>query len=187
MSTNYKLITSLALALGISSAQAATVSVIPADQTVNLGDVFFVNIVGTGFNTPLDAGGINVSYDMSVLTPVVFNAPDDYGDFGEAWTTNFQPKLNGNKLDDIFFFADNAPNGDFDIVTLKFEATGVGSTDITILESLLNPFAGDGNALAVELIDSNVTVTAVPIPAAIWLFGASLVALGSIARRKQQS
>ena len=183
MLSKSKLVTAMIFSLGVCSAQANTVSVLPASQTVNIGDVFAVDIVGTGFTTPLDAGGINLSFDLSVLSPVLASPPD-YATFGSSWTTSFQPVLNGNTLEDIFFFADTAPSGDFNIVTLWFEAIGTGSSVIDITESQLNPFAGAGGALSVKLVDGNVTVSTVPVPAAAWLFGSGMLGLGAIARRK---
>lgn len=168
----------------VSSAHANVVSVSPFDQTVNLSDVFTIDIVASGFTTPVDAGGLNISFDSSVISPVLVSAPDQYAVFASSWNTNFQPVLSGNTLQDAFFFADSAPSGDFDIMTITFEAIATGDSSIVITESLLNPFAGGGLALPVEFVNGNVSVSAVPVPAAIWLLASGMLGLGAVARRK---
>lgn len=166
-----------------SLAQANTVAVSPSASFVNLNDVFSIDIIGLGFTTPLDAGGLSIHYDPSVIAPVLISAPDQFVSYGASWNTNLQPTDSGGTLTDALFFADTAPSGDFDIFTLSFEAIGIGDTAISLSESLINPFAGNGAALPVELLGGRVSVSAVPVPAAVWLFASGLLGLGAVGRR----
>ncbi len=184
----YQFILSFFLVFGLSVSQADTVSVSPASQSVNLGDVFSISIVGSGFTTALDAGGLNVVFDSSVLAPApLAELPASVSTiavYAASWNTTTQPVLNGNKLEDAFFFADTAPSGSFDIVNLWFKAIGLGSSAIEIQESALNPFAGGGNALSVTLQNGEVKV--VPLPAAVWLFCFGILSVFGFSRRSNR-
>lgn len=182
---SHKFIQIFTLTLGMGIAQANTVSVSPASKSVNLGEVFSISILGSGFTSALDAGGLNISFDSSVITPApVAELPASVTNiavYGSNWSTTTQPVLNGNKLDDAFFFADSAPSGDFNIVNLWFKAIGAGVSVIELEESALNPFAGGGSALAISIQNGEVKV--VPLPAAVWLFVGGLVSLFGLSRR----
>ena len=187
MLSHYKLIISLALALGISTASANTVSVTPSSQSVQVGDIFSINIVGTGFTTALDAGGLDLFYDQNIMTPAsLAELPatvSQFADYASHWDTSFQPSQSTNAITDAFFFSSGkSPVGDFDIVNLWFRAVAIGSSEIDIEESALNPFAGGGGALSTTILDGNVNV--VPVPAAAWMFISGLMGLGAVSRRK---
>src|SRR6266567_3424313 len=57
----------LALSLFPLSAFGATISVQPPPMTVNVSDVFTLSITGAAFATPLDAGGLNITWNPGVL------------------------------------------------------------------------------------------------------------------------
>lgn len=175
------------LGLTIGHCHANTVYVEPADQSVGVGALVTVQVLGTGFVTALDAGGLNIAFDDDVLRPALLpelpGGASAQAEYDAVWNTSFAPSLNGNVLEDAFFFADTAPSGDFAILTLYFVATGLGSSPIDITESALNPFAGGGGALAVTTLDGVVHV--VPVPASLWLFG-SVVLLAGVARSRSE-
>lgn len=177
----------LGLTLGIPLlTQANTVSVDPASQTVNLGDVFAVDIVGSDFETPLDAGGIDIAFDSAIIAPAssaeLPSGVSSNVTFASSWNTNFAPSLNGDTLEGAFFFADSAPSESFSILTVWFETVGLGNSSIEVTENALNPFAGNGTALDVEFVNGQ--VSAVPLPAAFWLLGSAFVGLAALSRRR---
>lgn len=187
MLNHQKLIITLALVLGASNVSANVVSVTPSSQTVNIGDIFSIAVVGTDFTTALDAGGLDLFFDQNIIAPAsLAELPvpaSQIAEYGSAWDTNFQPVESANSLTDAFFFSSGvSPSGDFDIVTFWLKAIGVGSSALDLEESALNPFAGGGGALSAEVIDGNVNV--VPIPAAVWMFISGLIGLGAVSRRK---
>lgn len=178
-----------ALFAGISTAHAAaTVLVNPGSRTVGLGDTFSVVVSGTGFTTALDAGGLDIGFDSSVLQlanlvdlPVGVSSNVAYD---SVWNLTSGPSAGPGSLNDAFFFADSAPSGDFDIMTIWFTAIGAGSSAVDLTESALNPFAGGGGALNVAIGDGLVNVNAVPLPAAAWLLASGLPLFGVITRRR---
>lgn len=79
---------------------------------------------------------------------------------------------------------------DFTIATIDFTALASGSSllDIEKHISLSIPdFSAGGLPLDVELLDGSVSVSAVPVPAAVWLFGSGLIALVGISKRQNKS
>lgn len=185
---NYqKLAITLTLIVGMTNTSANVVTVKPTDQSVGLGDVFTVRIVGTGFTSALDAGGLDLFFDQKIITPAsLAELPatvSNIAEYSSQWDTNFQPTQNASSLTDAFFFSSSvSPTGDFDIVNFWFKAIDLGSSTLDLQESPLNPFAGAGGALSVSVVDGNVNV--VPVPAAVWMFISGLLSFGAVSRRK---
>lgn len=171
--------------IGATPAQAATVSVEPTNLLVQLDEVFSVSIVGREFTTALDAGGLDLFFDDTVIQVApATELPDGITarvNFDPVWNITTDPNFSANSINDIFFFADNAPDGEFGIAEIWLKAIGIGSSVISIVESNLNPFAGGGAALPVELIDGQIDV--VPIPTAFWLMISGLVGLRVLVKK----
>ena len=182
--SKYLLISMLATGLVSSAVQAEEVVIDPISAIHSIGDVFSVNVLGKNFTTPLDAGGLNLFYDSSVLSIAsgskLPSGVTDSVKFASVWDTTFNPGLTSGAINDAMFFANTAPKGDFSIFTVWFEASGAGTSALKLTESTLNPFAGGGGALAVNLGSSQVSV--VPLPPSVWLFTSGLVLL--LAQRK---
>jgi hypothetical protein len=160
---------------------AANVVIDPSNSVHTTGDVFSVDVLGKSFTTALDAGGVNLSFDSSILS-IVDSSKLPSGvtssvQFKTPWTLTFAPSITDGSLNDALFFADSAPTGNFSIFTVWFEATAPGISPLTLTESTLNPFAGGGGALAVSL--SNAQVSVVPLPPTAWLFASGLVLLAA--------
>jgi hypothetical protein len=73
--------------------------------------------------------------------------------------------------------------GAFVVATVEFLAVGLGASNLTLSEAAGNPWASDGSSINPTFANGSVTV--VPIPAAMWLFGSGLVGLIGISRRKK--
>jgi hypothetical protein len=154
----------------VSTAQASTVLLQPDNLTVRRGEAFSLHLVGRGFVSNLDGGGVRVKYDSAILhvTDVVVNS-----DIWNFFTSNgFIDNANGS-VHDILFNAFQDVTGDFQIATLDFIAKSAGTTNLGLSEALMNPFASGGSVLTVDLVGSSVSI--VPIPSAVWLFGAGLI------------
>lgn len=153
----------------------------PNNSTHNPGDVFSVDVLGKNFITALDAGGVNLSFDSSILSLAdVSKLPTGVTDsvqFKSPWTLTFGPTTTTGSLNDALFFADKAPSGNFSIFTVWFEATAPGTSALTLTESAINPFAGAGGALAVNLANAQVSV--VPLPPTVWLMISGLLLLAA--------
>ena len=186
-----KIIASLAFVACASVSQAATITVSPFSPAVNTGDVFNVSIVGTGFTDGSggsSGGGFSLAWDPSILTwqssALTFSGDQLFGQPGVVdiaagtWTNADVTSFNGTTL------------ANFEIATVTFKATnlGVSPTDVTI--GLFDNGSPRLWADSDGLIDVNPTfiggsVTVVPVPAAVWLFGSGLIGLIGVARRKK--
>lgn len=174
-----------------SAVHANVVSIAPNGQVFAPGDIFSLTISGTDFTTPLDAGGIDLSFAQNIIQVAPLNElPNGVTQqvmLDPLWDVLPQPPrdpvIGNNSINDIFFFTSTANAiGDFDIATIWFKAISAGTSPIGLVESQLNPFAGGGGALAVTLNGTDVQVQVVPIPAAIWLMGSGLFGLISMKR-----
>jgi len=47
---------------------ASTISIQPGTTTMKQGETFSVTIMGSGFTVPVDAGGLNITWNPAVLT-----------------------------------------------------------------------------------------------------------------------
>jgi hypothetical protein len=74
--------------------------------------------------------------------------------------------------------------GDFIVASVEFQAVGAGITDTALSEFAFNPWGSGGTPINPGYVPGLVTVSAVPLPAAVWLFGTGLVALLGFTRRK---
>lgn len=176
------LVATIASTLFSLPALASNDVVIDPDTSVhNLGDVFSIDVLGKSFITALDAGGLNLSFDSAILSIADSSklplGITDSVQFKAPWTLTFGPTVSAGSLDEALFFADKSPVGDFQIFTVWFEAKAPGTSPLTLTESAINPFAGAGGALAVNLANAQVSV--VPLPPTAWLWVSGLVFLGA--------
>lgn len=172
------------------SAQAATVSFNNSLTTVNQGDNFSLTIQGSDFAT-IAGGGLNLSFNASVLqiNSVTINQTvfEFYlGGVEEGMLDNLFGQLLNTSFNSFF-----GASGNFDIMDIGFTAVGAGSSSLALSESLLWSFADEfggyyGDQIAFSAASVNV-VSAVPVPAAAWLFGSGLIGLAGIARRRSNN
>lgn len=167
------LIAALLLLLG-NNAYAATISWDSANTNVNLNDVFTLNIVGTGFANIVDGGGVNFTYDQSVLNVLSVSIDESVWDFAvDTGTINNST----GSVDGIMVNTFSGVTGDFVVASIQMQAVGSGSSLLALSEFGLNPWASGGSAINPQFVDATVNVSAVPVPAAIWLFGSGLLVL----------
>lgn len=189
-----KAITALAV-LGLTAGQsmAATVGLVEVNPIETNGAATLdLQLVGTDFASPgVDGGAFTFSWDPSILqytATTVASPPWDPGGF-----VNDANAASG-VVD--YVFTTYTPGGglfpNFDIATISFNVIGaVGtSTAITFADSAFGGFVAPGSVpVAVTYVDALVSVTAsaVPVPAAVWLFGTGLLGLAGVARRNKQA
>jgi len=171
-----------------SQANAATVSLTPSAQTVAVGDAFTLTVSGTDFFTDVSAGSVLITWDSNLLqlsstltdvgTSAALNGfPIDFG------TNTLVP----GQLEATFSTFGTVAGPGFDFFSLDFIAIPPPG------ESAVDIFAGffgdwqDGSGAditPVTYVGASVEVSAVPVPAAVWLFGSGLIGLVGIARRR---
>ena len=162
-----------------STAYSATIALLPDQQTVGIGETFSVDIVGTGF-ADLAGGEFDLIYNDSVF---VINSItiDPYWDF-------FPDGGAKNGLDRWSFIAfdtfGNTPAaGDFVIATIDLVSLSEGISTI----DFSNTFFSNGlTELLPDLTGTEITVSAIPMPATAWLLLSGLGLLGYTAKRKSR-
>ena len=174
----------LILVLVVSvTASAANVGFNPGGATVVNGSTFSMDLIGTGFNSgDLDGGGINFSYDASVVQVISVSVDTTTWEFfsDNGTIDNILGSVTG-----IQFNSFESRTGDLLFATVNFMAIGVDTTQLGLSEFLDNPFATGGAPYSGVAFDQNgsIMVAAVPVPAAVWLFGSALGILGWVGRK----
>lgn len=187
MLRNCKLLISILLFVMMASSQASvSVSVNPVLQNMSQGDSFSVAIAISGLNDNEALGGydLDVTYDASLLnfTSAVFGDPSlgDQLDLAESGL-NLPSAVSDNsgKVNLIEFTLDdpadliNQQAKNFILATLFFDAIDTGFSSLTIS---VNDLVDSGaNSLPTGISNGSVSISAIPIPASVWLFGSALV------------
>ena len=173
------------------SLNAATITWDTADSTALLGEVFSLNIVGLGFVDLVDGGGVNISFDPTVLRVVTDGVSID----SSVWDLGF-PGVDPGTIDNVAGTVSGLKvntmrtdvTGDFILATVQFEVLGTYglSSVLSLSDEPTNPWASGGFLIDPYPTFVNGNFSAVPVPAAVWLFGSGFLALASFARRKQK-
>ena len=171
-----------------SQANAATVSLTPSVTSVALNEAFTLTVSGTDFFTDVSAGSVLITWDSNLLqlsstltdvgTSAALNGfPVDFG------TNTLVP----GQLEATFSTFGTVAGPGFDFFSLDFIAIPPpGQSAVDIFAGFFGDWQ-DGNGdsvLGVIYEGATVNVNAVPVPAAVWLFGSGLIGLVGIARRR---
>jgi len=172
-------------------ALASTISVQPTTATEASGTTFAVTIVGSGFTVPVDAGGLNITWDPMVLALGPAGVSLD-----PIWVAPSTPGTVGTgSITGMFLFDNTAPNPlpnpgvSFNIATIEFKASASGSSSISVAENSTNPFAGAGAQITgIAFNSAAITVpgaiSGIPEPGSITLVLIGVGACGWICRRR---
>ena len=174
----------IAMLLFSNYLNAATITWGPSTNTVTNGDIFTMDIIGTGFATNVDGGGVNIAFDSTVLSVLSVTIDEVVWDLGVGIDTGTIDNGAGT-LSGLMVNAWSDVTGGFTVATVEFQAMANGSSALSLTEYALNPWAGDAVLLNPSFVAGSVSV--VPLPAGVWLFGSGLIALTSLARRKHKA
>ena len=181
------LITAAAAFMALATpASAGVLSLDPSDQTVGLGETFTVDVrVSLDDNVDLASFFIDVLYDDTLLDFVSL----DYGDaLGEVGVDALDLPPGPDEFSGIVnlelesFLSDFSAQADeFVIGVITFMGTGIGDT---LLEfgDFAELVAPDLSSIDFDAVDGSASV--VPVPGAVWLFGAGLAGLAGLRRRR---
>ena len=164
-----------------TAAQSSTVYIDPVSQTVNLGDTVSIALKGQDFSQTIEGGGINLSFDPTVLQLTNVTVDDTTWEF---FTTPGTINNTTGHLTDLTFSSFAGNSGSFSIAQITFQATGLGTSPLVLTESTLNPFASGGSLLTPAVSFANAEIQAVPLPAAMWLFFSGMGTLSFFGKRK---
>ncbi|MBI5463100.1 MAG: PEP-CTERM sorting domain-containing protein [Gammaproteobacteria bacterium] len=170
--------------LGLMGAvQAASVSLSPLSQPVMLGDSvsFDVNV---DFTDPATIGGrFQLSYDASILgfTSFTYNSS-----FTSGLTTVAYTQSSG-LIDNLGFVGSVSSAGTLGTVTFSTLNTGNANLATAAYSNAFYRFRNSTGTsfIAVTYGGATAQVSAVPVPAALWLMGSGLSALGLGLRRRR--
>ncbi|MBU1191815.1 MAG: hypothetical protein KKA36_02545 [Gammaproteobacteria bacterium] len=171
-----KLACALVLSGLVGVTQAASVTINPTSQMAMIGEAVSVEVLFSDFTDPLISGGFNFNYDTSFLD-------FDSIDFG------------ANPLGLAFFPIDTAVDGVVGISfagplslesgilgTLNFVATDLGTASLSTAAA--SPGFFDGSSYYVPGFgNASIEVSAVPVPAAVWLMASGLLGMVGLSRR----
>ncbi len=183
---------------GLSAqAQAALISFNPVNQTVGLGEIATVDLQISGLGDDfLSTFDLDIGFDSSILDfqsftfgtgldLLGFGPINGATDFGSGLVNIFEISFDGNQV-----LRDLQPN-EFVLGTFTFNTLSIGTSplDITVNalggESFFDFDLGREVALPLEADLQSGSISVVPVPAAIWLFGTALIGLvGFIRLRK---
>lgn len=178
------------LALLSGQASAANIGWEAAPTTIAINDTFTLDILGSGFVSDVDGGGVNIAYDSSILNVVSVSIDQTVWNFGPTG-------IDVGTIDNIFGTVDGIMvnrsdvqttlTGNFTVASIMFTAVGNGTSTLGLTEYLLNPWASGGTLINPAMASGSVTVGAavVPIPAAAWLFGSGLLFFAGISGKKK--
>ena len=191
--------------LGLSSvsAQAASIWLEPATQTINVGDPAPLSLWADASDVGgFLAGGLDLFYDDTVLTyngdfafdpsfptDPFFSRPGVTGDPDDCSIVMADGCSVPGEINGIAFgsFTGLAASGPTLVGTLSFTGLNLGTSLLTMTDNDTPAgawFALDGSG-PLDVAYGSAEVNVVPIPAAAWLFGTGLLALTGVARRRK--
>lgn len=174
-------------------ANATTISVNPGLVDVPAGTSQVTVSLDAAADFPATIGGaMSITWDSPDSILVL-----DHWDLGPLWDPTAVDLFAGYSLDpaigvsDLFFspIALSVGPGPFHLIDLVFNVTGTGTANINpTVSGLVQEWGDTGfNTIAVTTQGGTVNVSAVPLPAAVWLFGSGLAGLAGMARRTTKS
>lgn len=158
------------------------------------GQQLTVSVVGENFTTGPDGAGFSLSWNPAVLAYVSSAIATPPWNALSVGSSVDDTNAASGSLDYVFLTMDSGNAGaNFAVADFTFDVTGLlgASSALTLANDLYGiGFINGTDSLNVEYTQSVVQVVApqaVPVPAAFWLFGASLTSLlgvlGGLKRR----
>ena len=141
----------------LSSASVIAETTVSLDQqriTSRVGSTLSVDIVMSGAPTS-EGGGVNLRYDPQLVKVKSVSVDKTTWNFvnNDGVIDNSKGVVSG-----ILFSSYNGVTGDAKIATVELEFVGKGKGGITLSQSEINPFAGNGQTLAVTFKPSKIRV-----------------------------
>lgn len=177
----------------LTNVQAASISLNPHSTTVNVGSNFSVDLVMDFSDEATLGGGIDINYNGSMTDFVSFTYDSTFLTMTDpsftcpgagACTPIDQP----NSVSNIAFGNFMGIGGLFTIGTLEFTALDAGDIFLSTAETTGagGLFVSASTFGAMDVVFNGTSVTAVPLPAAAWLFLTGLGVFGFASNRKNK-
>lgn len=170
----------------ITTSRAATISLIPSNQNVVLGDQVTLQLLMDFTDDPTLAGGLDIFFDSSRLSFVSFAFDPLLGD-DPAFRR--QPDVLLNELNGLAFgnFAGLSGPSPVGILTFNTLLSDPTSTSFTMTDndSPAGPFFSATTSLQQIVTYQGAAVTIVPLPATVWLFSAGLIGFVGLIKKRR--
>jgi len=182
--------------LSTAPAEAITVSISPATQTIGTGSSTSVDIIVSDLTDPVGGFSLTLTFDDLLLSGDGFtNDPD--GKMG-ALPLDLSGGFSGGSLD-LFFAADaleteaslGASEGaSFILATVKFTGLAHGLSPLTLSDVILSNWDGSSTLAGVESVNGEICVgeggceKPVPEPGTLALLGLGMLGMGLTRRRR---
>lgn len=179
-----KIIITLCVFLFSGCISAANITWGSASSNVSSGDVFTIDIVGTGFISNVDGGGVGFAYDSAVLNVQSISIDESVWDLGagirQGVIDNALGEVNGISVN-----AWSSVSGSFSVASVTFMAIGTGESALSLFDWSTNPWASNGQLINPVYTSATVSVSSVPLPASFWLFATGILGLFRLVKQKK--
>jgi hypothetical protein len=169
-------------------ANAVTVSLTPSVTNVAVGDPFTLTVQGTDFLTDVSAGSILVTWDATAMSMTSTLADLDASAAANGFPLEFGVNtIVPGQLSATYATFGTVIGPTFDFFSMDFVAIPPPSVTTLVIDAGLFGDWQDGNQVTitdVTYVGASVDVSAVPVPATVWLFGSGLLGLVGVARRR---
>jgi len=169
--------------ISLNTTQAATVSIESSTGPIGVSDVLSLDILGSDF-TSTSGGGVNLFYDASVVNVLSVSIDNTVWNFTNSLGTI--DNSSGEVSDILVSVFPSLIATDFTMASIEFIAVGEGTTSLLLTDSILNPWSVSGMRLDPLFLEGSITVSAVPVPAALLLFISGIATLTFTAKRKDK-
>ena len=184
------------LITAFSSAQAVTLSITTSTPLVKVGDTIELQVLMDFSDDPTLGGGFDIIFDPNLVSynlnsyitdPLLNSDPDFTRDDNPLVTDPNRVEIQADRLAGAAFGNFAGLSGPALVGPLSFTAENVGTAVFSLSASTSSVVGGFFSAVTFteqfpDFIGT--TVTIVPVPAAVWLFGSGLLGLIGIARRR---
>jgi hypothetical protein len=169
----------------MTAATSRVVGFVPKDSGLGLHRTLAVNIVGRSFDKITEGGGVSLQFNPLLVRVVSVTVDANTWEF---FTQNGTINNTAGRVDDILFASFAGRSGDFPIATVNFETLALGTTQLSLTESALNPFASGGQPLPVTFQPGSISSgRTVPIPKSTAVASAlALLLAGWVLSRRAQ-
>jgi hypothetical protein len=170
-----KLACALVLSGFVGAVQAASVSLTPSSPSVNLNSTVSFDVILDFSLTPVTSGNFNLNYDTTRLDLSSFSYKTISG--VTTWAVD---TLTDGVVKDIVF---SGPiSGPITLGTVTFLATGLGNANLLTVAAAPGFYDG-GDYIIPGYGGASAQISAVPVPAAVWLMASGLLGVVGLSRR----
>ncbi len=123
-----------------------------SEVNVNEGDVFTLDVIVNDFVIS-EGGGVTVFFDPTSVQATTVTVDTSIWDF-----VTKDGKINnaGGTVSDILFSSYQGVSGNARVATIEFKSIKKGTTELTLKEATANPFASNGEIMAVSFKSTTV-------------------------------